>query len=165
MMVVAVTVVLWALVALFGWLAWRRHDGTFGVSLASARTETVALIPRLALGVIGSGFIASALPQDQVVAWFGAGSGMIGVAAAGVAGALTPGGPVVGFALGTAALKAGAGVPQVAAFVTGWSLYALNRMVIWEVPVLPARFVALRLIVSLPFPFLAAGLAALWTGS
>ena len=65
----------------------------------------------------------------------------------------------MGYSLGAAALKAGAGVPQVMAYVTGWSLYTLNRLLIWEVPTMPAWFVRVRILVSLPFPFIAAALA------
>jgi uncharacterized membrane protein YraQ (UPF0718 family) len=127
----------------------------------AATREILHLLPRLALGVIGSGFIAKALPQAQIVGLLGSGSGVLGVALAALAGALTPGGPVVGFALGAAALKAGAGLPQVMSFVTGWSLYTLNRMLIWELPFMPSWFVRLRILVSLPFPFITAGLVYL----
>ncbi|MGL4438411.1 MAG: hypothetical protein ACRCUE_04005 [Bosea sp. (in: a-proteobacteria)] len=161
MILLALTLLLYAIVAWLMLTAWKRHDGTLKLSVSAASREVLHLLPRLALGVIGSGFIARALPQDQIVGWFGAGSGVLGVTIAAIAGALTPGGPVVGFALGAAALKAGAGLPQVVAFVTGWSLYTLNRMLIWELPFMPPWFVRLRIIASLPFPFIAAGLAAL----
>jgi hypothetical protein len=87
-----------------------------------------------------------------------------GVTLAAFAGALTPGGPVVGFAMGAAALKAGAGLPQVAAFVTGWSLYTMNRVAVWELPTMPPRFVLTRVLVSAPFPFMVAGAVALLAG-
>jgi uncharacterized membrane protein YraQ (UPF0718 family) len=161
MILLALTLLLYAIVAWLMLTAWKRRDGTLKLSVTAATREVLMLIPRLALGVIGSGFIARALPQDQIVGWFGAGSGLLGVTMAAIAGALTPGGPVVGFALGAAALKAGAGLPQVVAFVTGWSLYTLNRMLIWELPFMPAWFVRVRVLVSLPFPLIAAGLAAL----
>ncbi|MCO4052660.1 MAG: hypothetical protein HEQ16_01040 [Bosea sp.] len=161
MMLLALTLFLYGVVVALMLIAWRRHDGTLNLSVTAAVREVLHLAPRLALGVIGSGFIAQALPQDQIVSWFGQGSGILGVALAALAGALTPGGPVVGFALGAVALKAGAGLPQVMAFVTGWSLYTLNRTLIWELPYMPAWFVRARLIVSLPFPFITAGLVAL----
>ena len=121
------------------------------------------------LGVFAANEREDASPRAKVgpiLGWAGAGaltvSAVTGIfAIASVAGALTPGGPVVGFALGSAALKAGAGLPQIMAFVTGWSLYTLNRMLVWEIPFMPLWFVRLRLVVSLPFPFLAAWLASL----
>jgi len=78
-----------------------------------------------------------------------------------IGGALTPGGPVIGFSIGAAALKSGAGAPQVIAYSTAWALYAVHRLVVWEVPMMPARIVWLRAVVSLPLPFIAAVLAML----
>jgi uncharacterized membrane protein YraQ (UPF0718 family) len=160
MILIALTVLLYGVVALLLWLAWRRQDGSAPDALRSALREVLHLMPRLALGVIGSGFLAAALPQETVVGWFGGSSGAQGVALAALAGALTPGGPVVGYAVGSAALKAGAGLPQVMAFVTGWSLFTLNRMLIWEQPFLPGWFLRTRLIASAAMPFIIAGLVA-----
>ena len=86
---------------------------------------------------------------------------MIGIVIATLAGAMTPGGPVVGFAIAAAALKGGAGAPQVIAYSTAWALYAFPRLLSYELPIMPARVVWLRVIASLPLPFLAAGLAML----
>jgi uncharacterized membrane protein YraQ (UPF0718 family) len=144
-------------------IAHRRRDGTAEAGLRDAALDLWYLMPRLAVGVIGAGFIARAMPQDLVLQWLGPSSGAGGVITAALAGALTPGGPVVGFALGAAALKAGAGLPQVMAYVTGWSLYTINRVLVWEVPTMPMRFVLIRMAVSLPFPFVIAGLVG-WLG-
>jgi uncharacterized membrane protein YraQ (UPF0718 family) len=142
-------------------LAWRRRDGSARGASLEAWGDFRKLLPRLAVGVIGAGFIAQAMPPEPVQAWLGPDSGAAGLALAALAGALTPGGPVVGFAIGAAALKAGAGLPQIIAYVTGWSLYTINRVLIWEIPSMPARVVWLRVFVSLPLPFIAGGLAML----
>jgi hypothetical protein len=76
-----------------------------------------------------------------------------------IAGAATPGGPVVGFSIGAVALKSGGGTPQVVAYVIAWALFAFQRLILWEIPFMPARFVWFRAAVSLPFPFLAAAIA------
>ncbi|MCA3668044.1 MAG: hypothetical protein INF10_02770, partial [Methylobacterium sp.] len=60
-----------------------------------------------------------------------------------------------------AALKAGADLSQVMAYVTAWSLFTINRMISWEIPSMPVRIVLLRVLVSLPFPFLAAWITLL----
>jgi hypothetical protein len=121
--------------------------------------EFVRLLPRIGAGVVGSGFIAEVLPKALVASWIGPGSGLIGVLIATLGGALTPGGPVVGFSIGAAALKGGAGAPQVIAYSTAWALYAIHRLVIWEVPMMPPRLVWLRAAVSVPLPFIAAAIA------
>lgn len=163
MILLVLTVTLYALVAAMIGIAMRRRDGSAKLAIGQAVREFLHLLPRLAVGVIGSGFLARALPQDMITAWLGPDSGILGVALAAIAGGLTPGGPVVGYALGSAALKSGAGLPQVMAYVTGWSLYTLNRMLIWEIPTMPADVVRQRILVSLPLPFAIAGLFWLFT--
>ena len=163
MIILVFSALLWGIAAWLLAVAHRRHDGTAKAGFTEATRDFMHLLPRLAVGVIGAGYIARAMPQDLVTQWLGPSSGPGGVAIAALAGALTPGGPVVGFALGAAALKSGAALPQVMAFVTGWSLYTINRVLVWEVPTMPMRFVLIRMIVSLPFPFLVAGVVA-WLG-
>jgi hypothetical protein len=46
-----------------------------------------------------------------------------------IAGAATPGGPVVGFSIGAVALKVGGGPPQVIAYVVAWALFAFQRLI------------------------------------
>ena len=96
------------------------------------------------------------LPQNLIGQWLGPDSGLSGMAIAVIGGALTPGGPVVGFSVGAAALKSGAGAPQVIAYTTAWALYAVQRLFVFEVPMMAPRVVWLRAAVSLPLPFLAA---------
>jgi uncharacterized membrane protein YraQ (UPF0718 family) len=114
------------------------------------------LVPRIMLGVVGAGYIAALLPQEGVGRWLGADSGLTGIVVAMVAGFLTPGGPVIGFSIGTAALKGGAGTAQVIAYTTAWALFAIQRLMIWELGVMPQRLVALRIATSWPLPILAA---------
>ena len=128
-------------------------------SLREGTMDFINIVPRVALGVIGSGYIAAVLPQEFITGWLGPNSGWLGVLAATIAGAATPGGPVIGFSLGAVALKAGAGAPQIIAYVVAWALFAFQRLIIWEIPFMPARFVWFRAAVSLPFPFLAAAIA------
>jgi hypothetical protein len=125
--------------------------------------DFLRLMPRIMLGVIGAGYIAALLPQEQVGRWLGADSGLSGMLIAMVVGFLTPGGPVIGFSIGTAALKGGAGTPQVIAYTTAWALFAFQRLFIWEVGVMPHRLVWLRIASSWPLPLLAA-LGALLLG-
>ena len=49
------------------------------------------------------------------------------------------------------ALKAGGGTPQVIAYVIAWALFAFQRLILWEITFMPARFVWFRAAVSLPF--------------
>ena len=108
-----VDLMLWTIVVALGLAVVARSQSLFVDSLRLAAREFLALLPRIAIGMIGSGFIAEMLPQHLIPSWFGSGTGPWGLVIASVAGALTPGGPVVGFAIAAAALKGGAGAPQV----------------------------------------------------
>ena len=160
-MTLAVNILLWLVVAALAFILSMRGRVLLNEGARVGFGEFVRLLPRIGAGVIGSGFIAEVLPKALVASWIGPGSGFLGVVVATLGGALTPGGPVVGFSIGAAALKSGAGAPQVIAYSTAWALYAIHRLVIWEVPLMPARVVWLRAAVSLPLPFMAAAIAML----
>ena len=160
-MTLAINILLWLVVAALAFFAASRGRVLLNDGMRTGSIEFVRLLPRIAIGVVGSGFIADVLPNALVAEWLGPESGLTGVFIAIVGGALTPGGPVVGFSIGAAALKSGAGAPQVIAYTTAWALYAIHRLVMWEVPLMPARMVWLRAAVSVPLPFIAAVLAML----
>jgi uncharacterized membrane protein YraQ (UPF0718 family) len=160
-MTLAINTLLWLVVGTLAFIAASRGRPLLSDGVRVGAMEFLLLLPRICIGVIGSGFIAEALPNEWVAPWLGPESGFLGVIIATIGGALTPGGPVVGFSIGAAALKSGAGAPQVIAYTTAWALYAIHRLLIWEVPMMPARIVWLRATVSLPLPFIAAALAML----
>jgi hypothetical protein len=157
----AINILLWLVVAALAFLAAMRGRVLLDDGARAGTLEFILLLPRIGIGVVGSGFVAEALPNEWIAPWLGPQSGFLGVVIATIGGALTPGGPVVGFSIGAAALKSGAGAPQVIAYSTAWALYAIHRLLIWEVPLMPARVVWLRAAVSLPLPFMAAALAML----
>ena len=158
-MILAVNLLLWLVVGVLAFMAALRGRVLLNDGAREGLWEFIRLLPRIGAGVVGSGFIAEVLPKALVASWIGPESGFIGVLIATLGGALTPGGPVVGFSIGAAALKGGAGAPQVIAYSTAWALYAIHRLVIWEVPMMPPRLVWLRAAVSVPLPFIAAAIA------
>lgn len=160
-MMLAIDLLLWLFVGVLGLLAALRGRLLLTDGLRTGAMEFLQLLPRIGIGVIGSGYIAEVLPKALIAPWLGPESGLTGVLIATLGGALTPGGPVVGFAIGAAALKGGAGAPQVIAYSTAWALYAVHRMVLYEVPMMPPRVVWLRALASLPLPFIAAAMAML----
>jgi hypothetical protein len=154
-----IDLMLWGSVAALAFLVWRRGRAVLVSAAREGTMDFINIVPRIGLGVIGSGYIAAVIPQEVITGWLGPDSGWLGVLAAVVAGAATPGGPVVGFSIGAVALKVGGGPPQVIAYVVAWALFAFQRLILWEIPFMPAKFVWFRAAVSLPFPFLAAALA------
>jgi hypothetical protein len=158
-MTLAINILLWLVVGALAFFAAMRGRVLLNDGTRDGVIEFIKLLPRIGIGVVGSGFVAEVLPKALIGPWLGPESGLLGVAIATLGGALTPGGPVVGFSIGAAALKSGAGAPQVIAYSTAWALYAIHRLLIWEVPMMPARMVWLRAAVSLPLPFIAAAAA------
>ena len=153
-----IDILLWGSLIGVGVIAWRQDKAVLTVALRKGGMDFVNIVPRIALGVIGSGFIAAIIPSEVIVGGLGPDTGWLGVATAVVAGAATPGGPVIGFSIGAVALKSGGGAPQVVAYVVAWALFAFQRLILWEIPFMPARFVWFRALVSIPFPFLAAAI-------
>jgi len=158
-----VNLLLWVLVAVLALTAAVRSKALFREGATEGARDFVLLLPRIMIGVVGSGYIAAIMPQDLISNWIGPNSGLLGIAIATGAGAITPGGAVVGFSVGAAALKGGGGAPQVIAYSTAWSLYAVQRLINWEVAMMPPRVVWLRAAVSIPLPFLA-GVGAMLIG-
>lgn len=154
-----IDILLWGSLFGIGVIAWRQDKAVLTVALRKGAIDFVNIVPRIALGVIGSGFIAAIIPSSVIVGGLGPDTGWLGVVTAVVAGAATPGGPVVGFSIGAVALKSGGGAPQVVAYVVAWALFAFQRLILWEIPFMPARFVWFRAVVSIPVPFLAAAIA------
>ncbi|CAN5141126.1 hypothetical protein BH10PSE11_BH10PSE11_34590 [soil metagenome] len=153
-----IDILLWGSLVGVGVIAWRQDKAVLTVALRKGGMDFINIVPRIALGVIGSGFIAAIIPSEMIVGGLGPDTGWLGVATAVVAGAATPGGPVIGFSIGAVALKSGGGTPQVVAYVVAWALFAFQRLILWEIPFMPARFVWFRALVSIPFPFLAAAI-------
>jgi len=154
-----IDILLWGSLIGMGFVAWRQDRTVLTVALRNGGMDFINVVPRIALGVIGSGFIAAIIPSSIIVGGLGPDTGWLGVAMSVLAGAATPGGPVVGFSIGAVALKSGAGTPQVVAYVVAWALFAFQRVILWEIPFMPARFVWFRCAVSVPVPFLAAAVA------
>lgn len=120
----------------------------------------VVLSPKILCGFFVAAALPILIPRDQLLRWVGQESGLRGLVVAATAGALIPGGPMMAFPLAAGLLAAGARLAVVVSFVTAWSLYGLNRTLIWEMSFLHIDFVFLRVLLCLPFPILAGWLAA-----
>ncbi|HEY7300286.1 MAG TPA: hypothetical protein VH684_20525 [Xanthobacteraceae bacterium] len=160
---IAVTILLWGLVAALALTAAVRSKALFREGAFEGSRDFVVLIPRVLVGVVGSGYLAAVMPPELIATWIGPNSGLTGIVIGMLAGAATPGGAVVGFSIGAAALKGGAGAPQVIAYTTAWSLYTIQRLLNWEIYMMPARVVWLRAAVSVPLPLIA-GITAMLIG-
>lgn len=144
-----------AIAVVAGAAVWALEGGGRFWEIFLAETGfTLALMPKIAAGVL----IASALPvlmsRDRIKALIGPESGLRGLAIAMAAGAIIPGGPSVTYPLTIGLMAAGADLGAGVALVSGWVLLGLNRTLIWELSFMPPEFVALRILLSLPAPVL-----------
>lgn len=117
------------------------------------------LSPKILCGFFIAAAMPVLIPQEVLTRWVGRESGVRGLWVACIAGALVPGGPMMIFPLAAGFRMAGAGIGVIIAFVVAWSLYGVNRTVIWEMSFLHIDFVLLRVAICLPLPFLAGWVA------
>ena len=154
---------LWVLLALLAGLALlaraRGGDEMVVAGLAEGGRLLVRFGPVIIVSFLAAGFADLLIPQAWVKQWLGAESGLRGIVIAAGAGVVTPAGPFVSMPIAAVLIKSGAGAGAVVAFLSGWSLLAVHRLVAWEVPILGWRFALLRYGVCLALP-VAAGLLA-----
>jgi uncharacterized membrane protein YraQ (UPF0718 family) len=137
-------------------LAWQRGGSDLvrqGLSGGGALLARYALL--MVVSFLAAGLAEVLIPREWVREALGEESGLRGILIAGVAGVVTPAGPFVAMPIAAVMLRAGAAPAAVVAFVTGWSLLALHRLVAWEIPILGARFALLRYAICLVFPLVA----------
>ncbi|MFQ6016960.1 MAG: hypothetical protein ACE5KF_02085 [Kiloniellaceae bacterium] len=147
--------VLWLIAAALGVIAYSRADGRHRKGLEFALGQFVVLLPRIILALLTAGFVSTLVPAELIAAWLGPESGWRGIVIASLFGGLVPGGPVIIFPVAVLLATAGAGIPQLVAFITAWSVFAVHRILLFELPLIGWRFTALRLLSSFPLPVIA----------
>ena len=157
---IAAAIVIWTIVGALALMVYRRQ-GNPGLVAAGKMglAQGRALAIRLPLAILAASFLMQVLPVDALVPYIGPQSGLMGIAIASVIGGLLPGGPMTSFPIALVILQGGAGLPQIVALISGWSIFALHRVLAYEAPIMGWRFAALRLTASLVLP-LAAGILA-----
>ena len=113
------------------------------------------IIPRMVAAFTLAGLIQAVVPQETIVKWMGHGSGMRGILIGMTLGSVTPGGPMTHFPIVASLFKVGVGIGPLVSYLTAWSLLGLQRIIMWEIPFLGPKVVAVRFAVSFFFPFLA----------
>lgn len=131
------------------------------ISVSGATLLFLSIAPLIVMGLFLGGIVKAIADPNKVAPVLGAQSGLKGLALASLLGAITPGGPFAAFPIVYGIFAAGADVGAVIAFLTGWALIAVHRIIVWELPLIGPDFVLLRVLVSLPLPILA-GLQARW---
>jgi uncharacterized membrane protein YraQ (UPF0718 family) len=111
----------------------------------------IQVFPLLIAAFVIAGMVQVLVPREFIVKWLGPESGLKGIVFGSVAGALTPGGPVINFPIVASIYKAGAGIGTVVAYVTAWSLVSVVRFPL-EVSLISPKFAFIRLACTFFFP-------------
>lgn len=151
---------LWGLALALGCVAALRGRTVVLSGLTRALERILTIMPRVAVALLMAGFVAKLMPSEPIAALIGPDSGLIGILIASITGGFVPAGPIISFPLVVVLHKAGAGIPQLVAFLTAWSVFAFHRVMIYESALMSWRFSAIRLTSSLVLPPLAGILAA-----
>ena len=83
---IVISLLLWLLVGTLALTAAIRSKALFREGAYEGGRDFVVLIPRVLIGVIGSGYIAAVMPQDVITTWIGPGSGVLGIVIAALCG-------------------------------------------------------------------------------
>lgn len=153
-------VVLWVGVLALMVFTWHKK-GIAGVRAGFEGSWHLAkmVIQIIPFALLGAALFAQLIPERWIVGLIGKDSGFTGIVIASLAGGFVPSGPFVSFPIALSLIQTGAGPAQIVAFLTGWSVYAFYRVMVWELPTMGTRFTLYRLGVSLILP-IAAGLLA-----
>lgn len=152
---------IYVLAATLAAVAMSRRDEKARAGFLRAAEQMIILLPRMVFALIAAGFMVMLIPADFIGRYLGEQSGLTGILIGSAAGLLVPTGGLIAFALAAAFVAKGASTPALVAFLTGWSVFALHRVFIFEVPLLGARFARMRVLSVLPLPVIAGGLALL----
>lgn len=142
-------------------LAQRRGTGLHRQASNEAWQQLRLIALRLPLALMAASLLGELLPRETLAILLGPQSGWQGIVLATGLGTLLPGGPMVSFPFVILLQQAGMAPAPMVALMTAWSVLALHRVLSFELPLMGARFVMLRWIVSLPLPLIAGMLAAL----
>jgi len=133
-------------------VAYRREPHLLIEAARSGGGLFLQILPMLLIAFFVAGLVDVLLPRDLIAHWVGRESGVKGLLIATCLGAVTPGGPFVQFPVVASLYKAGADVGPLVAYLSAWALIGLNRVIIYEIPLLGPQLTFVRLVCSFAFP-------------
>lgn len=145
--VVMITAAVLALIVVY----WKSPEAATK-GLNATTSLMLEITPRMIAAFTLAGLFQAIVPEEVIVRWMGHGSGLKGILIGMSLGGVTPGGPMTHFPVIASLFKMGVGVGPLVAYLTAWSLFGLQRVIMWEIPFLGPKVVAVRIAVSLFFP-------------
>jgi uncharacterized membrane protein YraQ (UPF0718 family) len=140
---------------ILGGYALSRRDGSFRRGLIRAVEQFVKLVPRMFCALVAAGFVAKLIPAEFISRFLGDEAGLTAIFIGTGTGLIVPSGPVVAFSIAATFAQAGASDASLISFITAWTLFAVHRVVIYEIPLLGVSFLRLRLVSVFLLPPLA----------
>jgi uncharacterized membrane protein YraQ (UPF0718 family) len=116
----------------------------------------LAFTPKMMLAFFVAALVTALVSRHFIARWLGDQAGLRGITLASGIGAVTPGGPMVSFPIVVALSDAGSSRSSMIAYLTSWTTLGFQRIMIWELPLLGIEYAMIRLLVSIPLPFIAA---------
>jgi uncharacterized membrane protein YraQ (UPF0718 family) len=147
--------VIYGLAATLTVAAYLRDPSLPAVGLRASGQLLLDVMPRLVGALVMTGMLQALIAPEWIQHWLGRGSGHRGILAGFVAGVLTPGGPLVSFPIIAVFYKSGASLSALVCYITSWSLFGFQRILVWELPFMGPRFVMARVLPTLVFPLVA----------
>ena len=117
------------------------------------------IAPRVGAAVIIAAFLQILIPQVVISRLIGEKAGIKSVFIATVAGSLTPGGPLTSFPVVIALYASGANKGALVAYITSWAMIGMQRIIVWELPLLGPDITFIRVSASILLPIIAGTLS------
>jgi len=149
---------IYALVIVLGVVALSRGHGSFRHGLIRGAEQLIKLLPRMLCALVAAGFLATLIPTEVISSFLGAEAGFMAIVIGTLTGMFIPAGPAISFSIAAVLANEGASVPALVSFITSWSVFALHRVFIFEIPLLGISFTRLRMLSGLILPLLAGAL-------
>lgn len=147
-------------VAAAGAVWWLKGPQAFEHSIAESLELLWFILPRVGAAMIIAAFLQVMVPREVIARLIGDKAGVRSVVIATVAGVLTPGGPLTCFPIVVALKASGANSGALVAYILSWAMMGMQRIFVWELPLMGPDFTMLRVAASAVLPIVA-GLIAL----
>ena len=134
-------------------------EQTFTATLQQDADMIGTLLPRVAAAQVVAGLIWVLISREQMSGFVNRSRGKRGLLIATAAGVITPGGPMSAYPFLAILASTGADRGILVTYITSWALLGVQRIVVWDIPLMGIDFSLLRFAVCLPLPIVAGMIA------
>ena len=154
-------IVAWVLLGLVALYAHLKNPATHREAVRQGWQTSKFLLVRLPIAIVAISLLVTLVPESFIAEKLGGAAGLEGILYGSVLGAFLPGGPAIAFPVVIVLMDAGAGGGPLVALLTAWTVLAVHRLLLFEIPFMGARFALLRIASTFFLPPFA-GLAGGW---